>query len=119
MKNEINGELEAVINDRGLLNSPRPSIDRAQLQHHLQEVLRLLHVNLDDENVLDTPRRWAESLITMTSGYDFTDVKRLTTLFRKACSAADEKCQNLGVIGGTFRPLWAHHIRSVFRQLSN
>src|SRR3989337_1284936 len=91
MKNDINGELDAIINDRGLLTGPRPSIDRTQLQHHLSEVLRLLHVDLENENVLDTPRRWAESLITMTSGYDFTDVKKLTTLFRKACSAADEK----------------------------
>src|ERR1700741_3023928 len=116
MKNEINGELEAVINDRGLLNSPRPSIDRAQLQHHLQEVLRLLHVNLDDENVLDTPGRWAESLITMTSGYGFTEGKRLTPLFPKACSAADEKRQNLVVIGGTFKTLCAHHILPFFGQ---
>jgi GTP cyclohydrolase I len=114
MKNEINGELEAIINDRGLLTSPRPSIDRPQLQHHLKEVLRLLHVDLQDENLLDTPRRWAESLITMTSGYDFTDVKKLTTLFRKACSTADEKCQNLVVIGGTFKTLCAHHILPFF-----
>ena len=114
MKNDINGELEAIINDRGLLTGPRPSIDRPQLQHHLQEVLRLLHVDLADENLLDTPRRWSESLITMTSGYDFTDVKKLTTLFRKACSAADEKCQNLVVVGGTFKTLCAHHILPFF-----
>ena len=114
MKNDINGELDAIINDRGLLTSPRPSIDRPQLQQHLAEVLRLLHVDLEDENLLDTPRRWAESLITMTSGYDFTDVKKLTTLFRKACSAADEKCQNLVVIGGTFKTLCAHHILPFF-----
>src|SRR4051794_33026680 len=48
-------EIEAVIHDRGLLTSPRPSVDRERLQHHLREVLRLLHVNLDDENLLDTP----------------------------------------------------------------
>src|SRR5215213_5138871 len=114
MKNETNGELDAIINDRGLLTSPRPEIDRTQLQVHLREVLRLLHVDLQDENLLDTPRRWSESLITMTSGYDYTDVKKLTTLFRKACSRADENCQNLVVIGGTYKTLCAHHILPFF-----
>jgi GTP cyclohydrolase I len=103
-----------VLDERGLLASPRPEIDRDQLQHHLREALRLLHVNLDDENVLDTPRRWAESLITMTSGYDYTDVKKLTTLFRKACSPADGNCQNLVVIGGSYKTLCAHHILPFF-----
>ncbi|HKR65773.1 MAG TPA: GTP cyclohydrolase I [Thermoanaerobaculia bacterium] len=107
-------ELDALVDDRGLLTSPRPSIDRQQLQHHLREVLRLLHVDLEDENLLDTPRRWAESLVTMTSGYDYTDVKKLTTLFRKACSRADEKCQNMVVIGGTYKTLCAHHILPFF-----
>src|SRR6266849_1812858 len=95
-------ELDAIFNDRGLLSGPRPSVDREKLQHHLREALRLLHVDLDNENVSDTPRRWAESLVTLTSGYDFTDVKRLTTLFRKACSKADKNCQNMVVIGGTY-----------------
>jgi GTP cyclohydrolase I len=107
-------ELEALFNDRGLLASPRPTVDREKLQHHLREALRLLHVNLDDENLRDTPRRWSESLITLTSGYDFVDVKKLTTLFRKACSAADENCQNLVVIGGTYKTLCAHHILPFF-----
>jgi GTP cyclohydrolase I len=102
------------LDERGLLAVPRPSIDREQLQHHLREALRLLHVNLEDENVLDTPRRWAESLVTMTSGYDYTDVKKLTTLFRQACSRADESCQNLVVIGGTYKTLCAHHILPFF-----
>ena len=93
----------------------RPSIARS-CSIISREVLRLLHVDLEDENLLDTPRRWAESLITMTSGYDFTDVKKLTTLFRKACSAADEKCQNLVVIGGTYKTLCAHHILPFFGQ---
>ena len=109
-----NTELDALVYDRGLLTSPRPSVDREKLQHHLREALRVLHVDLDDENVLDTPRRWAESLVTMTSGYDFTDVKKLTTLFRKACSRADENCQNLVVIGGTYKTLCAHHILPFF-----
>jgi GTP cyclohydrolase IA len=107
-------EVEALINDRGVLTSPRPTVDRTALAHHLREALRLLHVDLDDENVLDTPRRWAESMITMTSGYDFTDVKKLTTLFRKACSAADKDCQNVVVIGGTYKTLCAHHILPFF-----
>ena len=107
-------EIEAVINDRGVLAGPRPSVDREKLQFHLHEALQLLHVDLDNENLLDTPRRWAESLVTMTSGYDFTDVKKLTTLFRKACTAADEQCQNLVVIGGTYKTLCAHHILPFF-----
>ncbi|HET8799378.1 MAG TPA: GTP cyclohydrolase I [Thermoanaerobaculia bacterium] len=107
-------ELEAVVGDRGLLTGPRPTVDREKLEHHLREALRLLHVDLDNENVLDTPRRWAESLVTMTSGYDYTDVRKLTTLFRKACSAADRNCQNLVVIGGTYKTLCAHHILPFF-----
>lgn len=107
-------EIEAVVHDLGPLLSPRPTVDRELLQHHLSEALRVLHVNLDDENVLDTPRRWAESLVAMTSGYDFTDVKKLTTLFRKACSAADKNCQNLVVVGGTYKTLCAHHILPFF-----
>jgi GTP cyclohydrolase I len=111
-----NTELDAILNDRGLLVSPRPTVDREKLQHHLREALRLLHVDMENENLRDTPRRWAESLVTMTSGYDFTDVAKLTTLFRKACSAADEKCQNLVVIGGTYKTLCAHHILPFFGQ---
>ncbi len=107
-------ETEALLGDRGLLITPRPTVDRAKLEQHLREVLRLLHVDLEDENVRDTPRRWSESLVTMTSGYDFTDVKKLTTLFRKACSRADEACQNLVVIGGTYKTLCAHHILPFF-----
>jgi GTP cyclohydrolase I len=107
-------EFEALLADRGLLAGPRPTVDRQQLEHHLREALRLLHVDLEDENLLDTPRRWSESLVTMTSGYDFTDVKKLTTLFRKACAPADEACQNLVVLGGTYKTLCAHHILPFF-----
>jgi GTP cyclohydrolase IA len=107
-------QTEALLADQGLMISPRPTVDREKLEDHLREALRLLHVDLQDENLRDTPRRWAESLVTMTSGYDFTDVKRLSTLFRKACSAADENCQNLVVIGGTYKTLCAHHILPFF-----
>jgi GTP cyclohydrolase I len=106
--------VEALLNDRGLLVGPRASVDSDKLQHHLGEALRLLGVDMDDENLVDTPRRWATSLIAMTSGYDFTDIKRLTTLFKKACSRADENCQNLVVIGGTYKTLCAHHILPFF-----
>lgn len=112
----LQNETETLITDRGLLVYPRPDVDRDKLEHHLREALRLLHVDLDNENVRDTPRRWAESLVTMTSGYDFTDLKRLTTLFRKACSAADKNCQNLVIIGGTYKTLCAHHILPFFGQ---
>jgi GTP cyclohydrolase I len=112
--NEDATELATLNDDRELLANPRATVDRETLQHHLREALRALHVNLDDENVIDTPRRWADSLITMTSGYDYTDVKKLTTLFRKACSAADQNCQNLVVIGGTYKTLCAHHILPFF-----
>ena len=107
-------EVEALLSDRGLLTSPRPTVDRQKLEIHLRAALELLHVDMHEENVADTPRRWAESLVTMTSGYDFTDVKTLTTLFRKACSTADENCQNLVVIGGTYKTLCAHHILPFF-----
>src|SRR5436305_6734964 len=107
---------DLLIADREILTNPRPTVDRERLQHHLREVLTLLHVNMENENIVDTPRRWAESLVTMTSGYDFTDVKKLTTLFRKACSAADENCQNLVVVGGTYKTLCAHHILPFFGQ---
>jgi GTP cyclohydrolase I len=102
--------------ERPILAGPRPSVDRDKLMLHLSEALRLLHVNMEDENLIDTPRRWADSLITMTSGYDFTDVKKLTTVFKQACSAADESCQNLVVIGGTYKTLCAHHILPFFGQ---
>lgn len=107
-------EIEAVVNDRGLLIGPRPSVDNSKLEHHLREALKLLHVDLENENVIDTPRRWAASLVAMTSGYDYTDVKKLTTVFRQACSKADEGCQNLVVIGGTYKTLCAHHILPFF-----
>ena len=110
----LQNEAEALLGDRGLMISPRPTVDREKLEQHLREALRGLHVDLDDENIRDTPRRWADSMIALTSGYDFTDVKRLTTLFRKACSAADENCQNLVVIGGTYKTLCAHHILPFF-----
>lgn len=106
--------IEVLLDDAGLLLSPRPTVDADGLEKHLREVLRLLHVDLNDENVRDTPRRWAASLIAMTSGYDYTDTKRLTTLFRKGCSVADDKCQNLVVIGGTYKTLCAHHILPFF-----
>ena len=110
----LQAEVDAILSDRGLLISPRPTVDHEKLEAHLREALKLLHVDLNDESLRDTPRRWAESLVTMTSGYDFTDVKKLTTLFRKACSAADESCQNLVVIGGTYKTLCAHHILPFF-----
>ena len=62
-------ELDAMTDDRGLLVGPRPSVDIEKLEQHLREALRLLHVDLEDENLVDTPRRWTQSLITMTSGF--------------------------------------------------
>lgn len=107
-------DIDRILNDRGLLTGPRPSVDESKLEALLEDVLRELHVDLDDENVRDTPGRWARSLVAMTAGYDFTDTKRLTTLFREACTQADEKCQNLVVIGGTYKTLCAHHILPFF-----
>jgi GTP cyclohydrolase I len=109
-------QFDALINDRAVLAEPRPTVDRVKLEQHLGDALRLLHVDLRDENLVDTPRRWADSLIAMTSGYDFTDVKKLATVFRKACSEADEGCQNLVVLGGTYKTLCAHHILPFFGQ---
>jgi GTP cyclohydrolase I len=107
-------QMDVLLNDRNLLVGPRPTVDNEALEKHLREVLKLLHVNLEDENLLDTPRRWASSLVSLTSGYDYTDTKKLTTLFRQACTAAGEHCQNLVVIGGTYKTLCAHHILPFF-----
>lgn len=108
-------ELEsALLAEGGPLAAPRPTVDREKLQLHLAEVLRLLHVDLEDENLLETPRRWAQSLITLTSGYDYTDVAKLSTVFRQACESTDDACQNLVVLGGTYKTLCAHHILPFF-----
>lgn len=107
-------QLEAIVNDRGLLVGPRPTVDTNKLEELLQKVLEELHVDLEDENVVGTPRRWAQSLVSMTSGYDFQDTARLVTLFRQACHTADDKCQNLVVLGGTYKTLCAHHILPFF-----
>lgn len=116
MNSDEDIQLDTISTTHSLLTGPRATVDRELLQHHLREALRTLHVDLEEENVADTPRRWAESLIKMTSGYDYTDVKKLTTLFRKACSRADENCQNLVVVGGTYKTLCAHHVLPFFGQ---
>jgi GTP cyclohydrolase I len=110
----VSREVDLLSNDQSVLVGPRPTVDRDELERHLRSVLGLLHVDLENENIAGTPRRWADSLITMTSGYDYTDVRKLTTLFRKACYNADEQCQNLVVIGGTYKTLCAHHILPFF-----
>lgn len=107
-------QFEAIVNDRGLLVGPRPTVDAEKLEGLLRKVLEELHVDLEDENVVGTPRRWAQSLVSMTSGYDFQDTARLVTLFRQACHTADDKCQNLVVLGGTYKTLCAHHILPFF-----
>lgn len=96
--------------------TPRPTVDIEKLQDHLREALRLLHVDLEDENVRDTPRRWAASLVAMTSGYDFTDVAKLMTFFENDLRVADESQKNLIVLGGTYKTLCAHHILPFFGQ---
>ncbi len=111
-----NGEraLRRFVDEGGPLPAPRPSVQKDEIESHLREVLRLLHVDLNDENVRDTPRRWAHSLVSLTSGYDYTDVAKLSTLFRQACERTDEGCQNMVVIGGTYKTLCAHHILPFF-----
>lgn len=117
LESRTTGEGLALIQDPYQLTvTPRPSVDIEKLQHHLREALRLLHVDLDDENVRDTPRRWAASLVAMTSGYDFTDVAKLMTFFERDCRIADETQQNLIVLGGTYKTLCAHHILPFFGQ---
>ena len=66
-------QVDAVSRDQALIGGPRPTVDAKQLQGMLRQVLSFLHVDMNNENLRDTPRRWADSLITMTSGYDFTD----------------------------------------------
>src|ERR1700682_1233265 len=59
-------EIETLLGERGPMPTPRPDVDREALQDHLQEALKLLHIDLTNENLRDTPRRWADSLISMT-----------------------------------------------------
>jgi GTP cyclohydrolase I len=114
IQNDINRD--EIVEARGLTLHARPQVEMEKLQQHLREVLRLLHVDLEDENIADTPRRWAASLVAMTSGYDFTDVKKLSTMFQRDLRIADETQQNLVVIGGTYKTLCAHHILPFFGQ---
>jgi GTP cyclohydrolase I len=107
-------ELDRLRVEPGALEAPRPRVDITELESHLREALRLLHVDLEDENVRDTPRRWAASLVAMTSGYDYTDVAKLSTLFERDLRVSDETQQNLIVIGGTYKTLCAHHILPFF-----
>ena len=51
-------QTEALLADQGSMISPRPTVDREKLEEHLREALRLLHVDLQNENLRDTPRRW-------------------------------------------------------------
>lgn len=122
-KNEIIDLLDSRTTSEGLAllqdpyqlqMTPRPSVDMEKLQGHLREALRLLHVDLEDENVRETPKRWAASLVAMTSGYDYTDVAKLMTFFERDCRIADESQQNLIVLGGTYKTLCAHHILPFF-----
>src|SRR3954452_14091668 len=73
-------EVQAIVEHRSILAAPRPNVARARLQQHLREALKLLHVDMNDENIADTPPGWAESLVQMTSGYDCTDGKKLRKL---------------------------------------
>ena len=106
--------LDILLSERGPANGPRPSVDMDQLENHLREALRSLHIDLESEHLVDTPRRWANSLAALTSGYEYTDTAKLTTLFRQACTEASDKCQNLIVLGGTYKTLCAHHILPFF-----
>ena len=112
--NDAMENLDMIFTERGPSNGPRPSVEMDQLEHHLREALRILHVDLEHEHLVDTPRRWAQSLATLTSGYDFTDTAKLATLFRQACTETGDKCQNLIVLGGTYKTLCAHHILPFF-----
>lgn len=103
-----------VLREHGGMLIPRPRVEVDKIEENLREVLRLLHVDLDDENVRDTPRRWAASLVAMTSGYDYTDVAKLSTMFERDLRVSDETQQNLVVIGGTYKTLCAHHILPFF-----
>lgn len=113
---EVSTNLDLIRDPYQLSVTPRPTVEVDKIQQHLREVLRLLHVDLEDENIRDTPRRWAASLIAMTSGYDFTDVAKLSTMFERDTRVSDETQQNLIVIGGTYKTLCAHHILPFFGQ---
>jgi len=43
-------EVDAISNDREVLATPRPTIDRVVPEKHLRETLRLLHVDLENKS---------------------------------------------------------------------
>lgn len=49
----------------------RPEIDASAAEHAAASLLTALGLDLEDENLADTPRRMAQALIEMTSGSDF------------------------------------------------
>lgn len=62
----------------------RSSERQKKLEPLLKKVLKLLDDDPDREGLVDTPKRWAESLVTSTAGIDADPAKILATLFTLA-----------------------------------
>ncbi|MEK7215261.1 MAG: GTP cyclohydrolase I, partial [Chloroflexota bacterium] len=58
------------------------SARRARLRPLLREVLALLGEDPDREGLRDTPDRWAEALLTYTSGMEEDAARHLQVTFR-------------------------------------
>ena len=59
----------------------RSSERQKKLQPLLKKVLSLLDDDPDREGLIDTPKRWAESLVTSTAGIDSDPAQILKTIF--------------------------------------
>ena len=56
---------------RPRVSHPRPEIDAGAAEQAAADLLTALGLDLDDQNLAETPRRMAQALIEMTSGADF------------------------------------------------
>lgn len=87
----------------------RSQVDMSRLQDITKDMLLTLGCNLEDENLADSPRRIAESLVELTTGLDEKELDKMRTIFKKSCSKAGKGCDNMIVLGGSFHSLCAHH----------
>lgn len=87
----------------------RAQVNLGKLEKLAKELLQNLGCDLADENFRETPRRLAISWIELTAGLDQQGLKKMKTVFKKACIKLEGACDNLIVLGGQFHSLCAHH----------
>lgn len=89
--------------------SPRKKVDKKKLEGISKELLETLGCDLEDENLIDSPRRIAQAWIDLTKGMDQVGQDKLETTFKKACRKAGE-CRDMITLSGRFHSLCAHHL---------